>query len=224
MSRRTSIWLPVPGPISATVPSRRFRIEISPGSPTASATSRARTRSRALVADFAGDRRHGQRAAGVGEVRRSARRILPRDPRRQHDTGLERAGVGAKVEAAEDVVDGAARHHAAAGEQHDRVGEARDLVDGVADVDDRQSRLVAEPLDVGQDLLLQSRVERRQRLVHQQQARVRQQRAADRDPLLLAAGKVGRATVEERADVEKRRDRGERPARLRGGRRSGGRR
>ena len=59
---------------------------------------------------------------------------------------------------------------------------ARPLRQRMADVDDRQAHVVAQPLDVGQDLRLAAGVERRQRLVHQQQPRLRQQRPAERRP------------------------------------------
>ena len=49
---------------------------------------------------------------------------------------------------------------------------------------------------------MRARVERGQRLVEQQQARPHQQRAADRDALALAAGKLAGPPVEQMADVE----------------------
>ena len=58
----------------------------------------------------------------------------------------------------------------------------------------RSRRLV----DQRQQLLAPRRVERRQRLVEQQRARTAHQRAADGDALLLAAGKLRRAAVEQR--------------------------
>jgi hypothetical protein len=57
----------------------------------------------------------------------------------------------------------------------------------MADIEDRHTRLVAQALDVRQDLDAALLVERGQRLVHQQQARMGEQGAADRDALLLAA-------------------------------------
>ena len=102
-----------------------------------------------------------------------------------------------EVEPGEDLADRAGGRHLAVGEDDDRIGEAGDLVDRVADIDDRQPHLVAQPLDIGKDLGLARLVERGERLVHEEEARARQQRAADRDPLLLAAGEAGRPPGEE---------------------------
>src|SRR5690606_6899630 len=77
-----------------------------------------------------------------------------------------------------------------------------DFAHVVADIDDRQPKLVAKLLDEGQDLRLAGRVEGGQRLVHQEKARVREEGPADRDPLFLAARQAPRSPAEERADVE----------------------
>ena len=79
------------------------------------------------------------------------------------------------------------RRDLALAQDHHGGREPRHLGDGVADVEDRHADLVAQPLDVGQDLGPPLLVERGERLVHQQQPRMGEQRAADRDPLLLAA-------------------------------------
>ena len=86
----------------------------------------------------------------------------------------------------------------ALGQDHDRGRQPRHLGHRVADIDDRHARLVAQPLDVGQDLGPARLVERGQRLVHQQQPRLGEQRAADRDPLLLAAGQRFGPALEQR--------------------------
>ena len=83
------------------------------------------------------------------------------------------------------------------------------LGDRVADIEDRHPDLVAQPLEVGQDLLLARGVERGERLVHQQQPRAREQRAADRDALLLAAGEAGGPAIEQVADAEQLDDAGD---------------
>ena len=72
----------------------------------------------------------------------------------------------------------------------------------MADIDDGHARLVAQALQIGQDLGLALLVERGERLVHQEKARRGEQRPADGDALLLAAGKIGRLAVEEVADAE----------------------
>ena len=72
----------------------------------------------------------------------------------------------------------------------------------MAHVDDRDAHLVAQPLDVVEDLGLARRVERGKRLVQQQHFGIRQQRAADRHALLLAAGKRAGTTLEQVADAQ----------------------
>src|SRR5579885_1720937 len=84
---------------------------------------------------------------------------------------------------------------------HDAGGDARDLGRIVADINHRQLRIVAQPLEVRKDLRLARGVERGERLVEQQQPRPHQERAADRDALTLAAGELARPTVEQMADV-----------------------
>src|SRR6185437_10821217 len=59
-----------------------------------------------------------------------------------------------------------------------------------------------ERFEVGKDLLLRRAVEGRQRLVHQQQPRLREERAADGDALPLAAGEGERRAAEQVADAE----------------------
>ena len=79
----------------------------------------------------------------------------------------------------------------------------------MADIEDRHARLVAQPLDVGQDLGAPRLVERGERLVHQQQPRMGEQGAADGDPLLLAAGQRVGPALEQMTDAEQLDDRGE---------------
>ena len=115
--------------------------------------------------------------------------------------------IGPEVGPLEDVVDGPGGDGRAVGEKDDGVGEPRDLVDRVADIDDRQPHLVAEPLDIGKELRLPRLVEGGERLVHQQQPGAGEQRAAEGDALLLAAGEPRRPAVEKMADAEKIDDR-----------------
>ncbi len=72
----------------------------------------------------------------------------------------------------------------------------------MADEQDRDPRLLAQPVEVGQDLLLAGLIERGQRLVEEEQAGAGQERAADSDPLPLAAGQGAGPAVEQRADAE----------------------
>src|SRR3954451_13758491 len=72
----------------------------------------------------------------------------------------------------------------------------------MAYVDDRDAYLVAQPLDVIEDFGFARSVERSERLIEQQHLRVRQQRAADRDALLLAARKRAGTAFEQVGDAE----------------------
>ena len=76
----------------------------------------------------------------------------------------------------------------------------------MGDIEDRHAELVAQPLDQRQDLELARHVERGERLVHQEQARPRQERAADGDALALAARQRAGPAVEQTADAEHRDD------------------
>jgi hypothetical protein len=87
-------------------------------------------------------------------------------------------------------------------EQHERAGQAQHLVDGVADVEHGQVELVAQALDIGQHLGLARRVQRGQRFVHQQQARLRQQGTADRHALALPPGQRVRRALQQGAEPE----------------------
>ena len=81
------------------------------------------------------------------------------------------------------------------------VGESLDLHHVVGDVERRQRQAVVKPLEERQDVGLGGVVERGQRLVHQQQPRLRQQRAAERDALALAAGEIARRAAEKRREA-----------------------
>ena len=87
-------------------------------------------------------------------------------------------------------------------EHHHITRQPRHFGDGMADIDDRDLRLVAQPLDIGQDLALARLVERGERLVHQEELRAGKQRTADRHTLLFAARQFRRPPVEEMADAE----------------------
>ena len=86
--------------------------------------------------------------------------------------------------------------------QDERGREPGHLGDGMADVDDGDAGLIAQPFDVGQDLRLARFIERGQRLVHQQQARIGEQGPANGDALLLAAGEPAWTPLEEGTDAE----------------------
>ncbi len=67
--------------------------------------------------------------------------------------------------------------------EHKMVGQAGHFVRGVADIDDGNRKLIAQPLQVWQDFLLALNVERRQWLVHEQQLWRRQEGPGNRHTL-----------------------------------------
>ena len=77
-----------------------------------------------------------------------------------------------------------------------------DFRDRMADIEDRYSRLRAETLEIGQNLCLAQLIQRGERLVHQQDTRRAQERAADGDALLLAARQPSGPAVEQVPDPE----------------------
>ena len=79
----------------------------------------------------------------------------------------------------------------------DVIGQPRDLVRRVADIEHRNLKLIVQALQVRQDLLLALQIQRRQRLVHQQHARVDGQRPRDADTLALAAGERCRLAIQQ---------------------------
>src|SRR5690606_1142624 len=81
-------------------------------------------------------------------------------------------------------------------------GQAPHLLGAVADVEHRQADLVAHPLQPGDQLLAPCFVQCRQRLVEQQQLRLREQRAANRHALRLAARQVAGAAGQQGADAQ----------------------
>ena len=112
------------------------------------------------------------------------------------------AGYWNKPEATGEVLDGTHCGDPPPGHQHQRVREPHDLLHGMAHIDDGDAQVVAQLLDKGQDLGAVSEVEGRQRLVHEQKACIGEQRAADCDALLLAAGKMIRLPLEKRLEAQ----------------------
>jgi hypothetical protein len=79
-----------------------------------------------------------------------------------------------------------------AGVHHgDRVGHRHGLLLVVGDVHERDADLGLDPLQLDLHPPAQGQVQRAERLVEQQHLRVVDQRAGQRDPLLLAAGELG---------------------------------
>ena len=87
--------------------------------------------------------------------------------------------------------------------QHDDVrGEPHHVFELVGDQHHRQCQFVAQPFEVGQQLTALGRVDRSQRLIEQQQPRLGQQRAPERDPLPLAARQLPAAPAQQWAQVQ----------------------
>jgi hypothetical protein len=166
----------------------------------ASITSRARTRtlSRAPAAASIAGRSHSPPAAA-----RQAVAVLGLDHLKLDQRAFAAIGL-VRIKLRHHLMRRPARGHAAAGKRDDVGRQPRHLTHRMADIDDRDVRLVAQPLDIGQDLGLARLVERGERLVHQDQLGAGHQRPADGDALLLAAGKQGRPPVEQMLDAEQR--------------------
>ena len=124
----------------------------------------------------------------------------------QHRAGGLDPGQRIEVEPCHDFGGRARRRDPAARHDHDGSGEPRYFVDRVADEDDGYADLVAQPLDVVDDLGLAGHVERGQRLVHEQQLRLGHERASQRHALALAARKGAGPAVQERLQAEQRHD------------------
>ena len=136
----------------------------------------------------------GSRYAGSIGVTLSRRR--PRLPPTNSETN---SSAGAPRIAAGVVV---LRQPAAGGEHRDPVAHLHGLVDVVRDQQHRLAQLALE----AQELVLQPaadhRVDRAERLVHQQHGRVGGERAGDADALPLATGELVREAVGEHVRVE----------------------
>src|SRR3712207_4160210 len=73
----------------------------------------------------------------------------------------------------------------------------------MADENDGNAAVIAQPLDIWIDLCLARFIEGRERLVHQQELRIGKQRPSDRHALLFAARQGRGAPIEQVADAEK---------------------
>ena len=91
----------------------------------------------------------------------------------------------------------------------DLIGDPRDFVHGVAHIEHRQSGLVAQRFEIGDDLAAPRGVEGRERFIQQQDLRLGEECAAERDARLLAAGEIGRITPEQMIEAKQRDDMGD---------------
>ena len=80
-------------------------------------------------------------------------------------------------------------------EDRDAVAHDQRLLLVVRDVQHRGAELTADADDLQLERLAELAVERAQRLVHQQQPRLEDDRSCERDPLLLAAGQLPRVPI-----------------------------
>ena len=128
------------------------------------------------------------------------RRLREIHRRRAHEAGNEQV-VGSVVDPRRRVhlLQRPLAHHADAVAERQRLG----LV--VRDVQHRRSELALDPGDLVPQLDPEAVVEAGQRLVHQERARLADDRAPERDPLRLATGERPRCLLEERAQAERRR-------------------
>ena len=82
------------------------------------------------------------------------------------------------------------------------VCQSGDFVRGVADVEQRNVQFCMQAPQIRQDVGLALRVQRGQRLIQQQQARVGQQCAGNANALALPAGQAGGAALQQMANPQ----------------------
>ena len=207
MSIATSAPGPSPARTSATVPGRMLSAESPSG---------ARARQDHVMRGDAHAQRRARRPAAAAAGTERARRPRVRSARRRDGARHARSST-APASRAPSGQDGRVAQHLGRWapaprpgrlQRDHRGGEPRDLGRRMADIEDRDRDLVAQPLEVGQDLGLARLVERGERLVGEDQPRRRQKRAPDRDALLLAARERAGAAVEQGADARAARRRG----------------
>ena len=99
----------------------------------------------------------------------------------------ERLAAAPLAGAADRVVEDACDAAGISGHQHDFLPEVERLLDVVRDEQRRRVLLVPEPEEDVLHLLARDGVERRERLVHQQDVRLQQEGAREAHALLLAA-------------------------------------
>lgn len=103
---------------------------------------------------------------------------------------------------AEHFCGGSLTQHAPIAQRHHAGGQPRNFAGVVADIEHRHPEVIAQHLEIGQDLGFARGVKRGQGLIGQQQARAAQQRPSDRHALALAAGQPGGAAVEQGGEGE----------------------
>ena len=91
----------------------------------------------------------------------------------------------------------------AAFQDDDMVSESRHFIRGVTHIQDGHFQLIVQSRQIGQDFLFAVVIERGQRLVHEQNARIDGQRPRHADAAAFAAGEAVRLAVEQFADAQK---------------------
>lgn len=112
--------------------------------------------------------------------------IVVREGRRQHHPGIVTAGER-EISSGENLARPSLRLHPATFQQHQLIAEQAHLLHGVADEDHRDTALLLQPLEHMGLMDAAAPIERRERLIEQQQIRLGQQRPPQRYPLALTA-------------------------------------
>ena len=137
--------------------------------------------------------------AAAGDPGRVGHLALEHDRREPLDLGHDREqrpGVGVPRRL-EDLLGGAALDDPAEVHDRDPVGDVPGQAQVVGDHDDPEPERVAQAQQQRQDLASDRGVQRRHRLVGDQQPRPQRQRAGDQHPLLLPAGELVRVAQED---------------------------
>ena len=107
-----------------------------------------------------------------------------------------------QVQPCQGFADRTAGERFAVAQQHDVVGQSRDFILGMADVQHRDVEFVVQALQIRQDFTFALSVQRGQRFIHQQQFGAGEQRARNADPLALTAGEIVRVSVQQLPDPQ----------------------
>lgn len=150
------------------------------------------------------------RQAAIPRPQTAARKIDPRQMPSWVDDADRRFDDGAHVFAEPDrqidprqrVGQGAVGQYPAVFHDDQMIGQPGHFFRRVADVERRYFQLVVQALQIRQDFLFAFQIQRRQRLVQEQQARIDGQLSGDADPVSFAAGQSFRLAFEQVADAE----------------------
>ena len=102
----------------------------------------------------------------------------------------------------EQLVRGAELEDAALHEDTHPIGQRCRILEVMGDENRRQSELVKQLFELRPHVCLRMGIERRERLIEQEDRRIPSERACQGDPLALPAGKLSRARLGQMADTE----------------------